>query len=100
MKIHLPNSAHLQNIEGFIRQYAPNAASSLRVSGHKKYIHMHPLALALAACAGAFATSQELRTIGSIPNVRSAPYLVRMKLFDFLKVRAPREIQEHEESGR
>jgi len=24
MKLHLPNSAHLQNIEGFIRKYDPN----------------------------------------------------------------------------
>src|SRR5450759_3246848 len=37
---------------------------------------------------------------GEIPNIRSLTYLVRMKLFDFLRLRPPIEIQEHEEAGR
>jgi len=101
VKLHLPNSAHLQNIEGFIRKYDPNGNPTiLRVSGHPNYIHMHPVALAIAACAGATATFRGWKTTGSVPNVRSAPYLVRMKLFDYLSVRPPRKIEEHEESGR
>lgn len=101
MKLHLPNSAHLQNIEGFIRKYHPNGKSTiLRVSGHRRYIHIHPFALAIAACAGAKATHESWKTIGSIPNVSSAPYLVRMKLFEHLKVKPPRKIEEHEEAGR
>jgi anti-sigma regulatory factor (Ser/Thr protein kinase) len=100
MKIYLPNSAHLQNIEGFLRSYSPNTGKTLQVSGHARYIHLHPFALAMAACAGAVATHQGLKTSGSVPNVSSAPYLVRMKLFDHLKVKPPRIIQEHEEAGR
>lgn len=100
VKLHLPNSAHLQNIEGFIRSYAPNGSRALRVSGHPRYIHAHPFALAAAACAGAAATHRGMRTTGSIPNVSSAPYLVRMKLFEHLAVKPPRTIEEHEESGR
>ena len=101
MKLHLPNSAHLQNIEGFIRKYDPNSNPSvLTVSGNPRYIHMHPVALAIAACAGATATFRGWRTAGSVPNVSSAPYLVRMKLFDYLAVPPPRRIEEHEEAGR
>lgn len=61
---------------------------------------MHPVALAIAACAGATATHQGWKTTGSVPNVSSAPYLVRMKLFDYLGVKSPRKIEEHEEAGR
>lgn len=100
MRIHLPNSAHLQNIEGFIRRYQPSGTAGLVVSSHHRYIHAHPFALAMAACAGALAQHKGSPTTGTIPNVSSAPYLVRMKLFDFLKVPQPRIIEEHEEAGR
>jgi len=81
VRVHLPNSAHLQNIEGFIRSYEPNGKNRLVVSGHERYIHVHPFALALTACAGAVARHNQWKTSGAIPNVSSAPYLVRMKLF-------------------
>ncbi len=100
MKLYLPNSANLQNIEGFVRNYSPEQPGRLQVSGHPKYIHVHPLVLAVAACAGASATHSGKRISGSIPNVSSAPYLVRMKLFDHLGIPAPCTIEEHEESGR
>jgi anti-sigma regulatory factor (Ser/Thr protein kinase) len=100
MRIHLPNSAHLQNIEGFIRAYDSNGANRLDVSSHERYIHAHPFALAMTACAGAVAKHKGWKTTGSIPNVSSAPYLVRMKLFDFLNVPPPCAIEEHEEAGR
>ena len=101
MKLHLPNSAHLQNIEGFIRKYDPNGTPTrLRVSGNSRYIHAHPFALAMAACAGALAKNRGWTTTGSIPKVASLPYLVRMKLFDYLDVKAKTKIKEHEEAGR
>src|SRR5690348_5592412 len=101
VRLHLPNSAHLQNIEGFIRGYDLNGgAEALRVSGHPRYIQMHLVALAVVAGAGPTATYLHWKTSGSVPNVRSVPYLVRMKLFDYLKVKQPRKIEEHEEAGR
>lgn len=54
----------------------------------------------MAACAGASAEAAGQKVTGSIPNVSSAPYLVRMKLFDHLGIPAPCKIEEHEESGR
>ncbi len=100
MRIYLPNSAHLQNIEGFIRRYTPGKAPVLQISGHNKYIHVHPFALAFTACAGATAQAQGWTTKGSLPNVRSIPYLIRMRLFDYLQIDPPAIIQEHEEAGR
>lgn len=100
MKLYLPNSAHLQNINGFIRKYSPEGENSLSIEGHPRYIHIHPFAMAMAACAGASFVSKGVKPTGGIPNVSSAPYLVRMKLFDFLGVPSPCEIEEHEDSGR
>src|SRR6266542_1707568 len=97
VKIHLPNSAHLQNIEGFIRKYSPNGCDGLEVSSHDKYIHVHPAALAMAACAGATCIQASGQpTKGEIADVRSVPYLLRMKLFEHLQMDAPRTISEHE----
>lgn len=100
MRIYLPNSAHLQNIEGFLRRYTPGVSQKLQVSGHPKYIHLHPVALAFSACAGATAEANGWITQGKLQNVKSVPYLVRMKLFEFLRIKPPRAIQEHEEAGR
>lgn len=100
MELHLPNSAHLQNIEGFIRKYDPRDRSRLKFSGHEKYIHVHPFALALAACAGEAAHANGVRATGQIPNVASMPYLIRMGLFKHLHIGPPISIEEHEESGR
>ena len=54
----------------------------------------------MAACAGASAEAAGRKVTGSIPNVSSAPYLVRMKLFDHLGIPPPCKIEEHEEAGR
>jgi anti-sigma regulatory factor (Ser/Thr protein kinase) len=54
----------------------------------------------MTACAGALARYKGWNTTGKVFNVPSVPYLVRMKLFEFLDIPAPREIAEHEEAGR
>lgn len=100
MKIHLPNSAHLQNIEGFLRRYEPNSGAELAVSSHDKYIHLHPFALAMTACAAVTATTEGHGVTNTIHDVPSIPYLVRMRLFDFLGIQPPKQIVEHDEAGR
>lgn len=100
MEIHLPNSAHLQNIEGFIRKYDPRYPNRMQISGHEKYIHLHPFALAMAACAGEAANLRGVKATGTVPNVASMPYLIRMGLFKHLHLPPPLSIEEHEESGR
>ncbi|MHB1542719.1 MAG: hypothetical protein ACYCV6_18965 [Steroidobacteraceae bacterium] len=75
MKLRLPDSVHLQNIEGLIRNYSPHGTPTrLRVSGNSRYIHARPFALAMAACAGALAKNKGWTTTGSIPKVASLPY--------------------------
>lgn len=99
MKIDLPNSAHLQNLEGFLRKYTP-AGEHLRFRMHEKWVHVHPFALAMAACAGELHKTQGKRTIGKVQPVSSLAYLVRMHLFDYVNLDPGLEIEEHEEAGR
>lgn len=100
MKVFLPNSANLQNIEGFFRKYSPFNQRRLSFSMHKRYVHMHPAALAMAACLGEFAKYKKIPIKGEVAHVRSLPYLIRMNLFDFLGIDPEKSIEEHEESGR
>jgi anti-sigma regulatory factor (Ser/Thr protein kinase) len=100
VEIHLPNSAHLQNIQGFIRKYDPTEPNLLNISGHPNYIHVHPFALVMAACAGEAAHARGATIQGRIPEVASIPYLVRMGLYRHLHIPEPRQIEAHEEAGR
>lgn len=100
MRLNLPNSAHLQNIEGFLRRYSPSGERQLDVGFHDRYVHVHPFALAMAACAGELMHMKGARTRGRVPDLSSMPYLIRMGLFEYLRVSPPREISEHEGSGR
>ncbi len=100
MRIVLPNSAHLQNLAGFIRKYDPNAGRSLNIRMDKRWIHVHPFALAMTACAGALATLRGQPARGRVPRISSVRYLLRMKLFDFVDLDSGIAITEHEEAGR
>lgn len=100
MKIHLPNSANLQNIEGFFRRFSPENGGFLDFSMHDRYVHAHPAALAMAACIGELTHSLNITPRGKVHNVRSLPYLIRMNLFKYLRLDPRRQIEAHEESGR
>ncbi len=100
MKIFLPNSAHLQNIDGFLATYEPMPADELVFGMHKKWVSVHPAVLAMTACAGALAAHRRARTRGAVSQIGSLTYLIRMGLFKHLKVDPARTITEHDESGR
>jgi len=100
VRVHLPNSAHLSNIGGFLAQLDASDPTDLRFSMHDRWVSVHPFTLAIAACLGA----QCRRAGGSVTaetyDHASVRYLVRMGLFNALGVEAPVEITEHEASGR
>lgn len=100
MKIYFPNSARLQNFDSFLKKYSPNGNNCFEVSSNDRYIYVHPAALAMAACAGVVCKNRNLQATGQVADMASVNYLVRMKLFDFLGIKPPREIAEHEEAGR
>lgn len=97
MKIHLPNSAFLGNIDSFLRGFDPENPSVLRITSNKNWISVHPLILTMVAAIGQSA-------LGNIQfeemEAKSKHYFERMGLFTFLKLHSGISIQEHDPSGR
>ncbi len=100
MELYFPNSASLQNIEGFLRKYSSHQNSFLKISGHNKFIHLHPFALSMAACLAKTVGKSGGKIKGAIPNVPSLPYLIRMNLFKYLEKKPPININQNEATGR
>lgn len=100
MELHLPNSAFLGNIETFVSKAHAEDPSKLRVTFNPRWVAIHPAVLAMVACASALVRSQGGVVEAEVPEIRSLPYLIRMKLFDHLGIDPGYEIQEHEAAGR
>lgn len=102
MRIHLPNSAHLMNLEAFLRNCDFADPDHLELRLHPRWVSVHPVALAIAACAGVSARELGGRVTLDIPNpdIAFVRYLIRMGLFEHLGVDAPTTITEHEPAGR
>jgi hypothetical protein len=100
MKIHIPNSAFLGNIESFTNMFDPTDETILRVTSNQKWISIHPLIVSMV-----IALIEEIKLKnGKIEsdqfNARSRAYLLRMGLIDALIPNHNIEIDEHESSGR
>jgi len=96
----VPNSAGLQNIEAFVRRLDTSDLSNLRVSFHDRWVAVHPVVLAAVACAGALVTQNGGKVSSEVPKVATLPYLVVMRLFDWLGVNPGISVTEHEAAGR
>ncbi len=103
MDIFLPNSAFLGNIEGFIKKYDATSSDCLNISFHKKWVSIHPVVLAMTACAGLTYKQKGKKInvdINSVINTKSLPYIIRMGLFDILDLDIDFEVTKHEASGK
>ncbi len=100
MRIHLPNSAHLQNVGGFIGKIDAEDEGNLSFSMYDQYLSVHPFALALTAAAGAYVKAAGGTTTGTLHDTSSLRYLVRMGLFNFVDLTPPVSVAAHEAAGR
>lgn len=98
MKIHLPNSAFLGNIDPFIRGFDPSDPQSLEITANDKWISVHPAVLCMIAALGLRVKPENIRCERFA--AASAHYFERMGLFKMLGVRSGIAIQEHEPAGR
>jgi len=98
VKIHIPNSAFIGNIDQFIAGFDDDNPSSLEITTNDRWISMHPVVLCMIA---ALATKPQTETI-SIDEVTatSGHYLTRMGLYNFLGIPSPHNIEEHDPAGR
>jgi anti-sigma regulatory factor (Ser/Thr protein kinase) len=99
VKIDVPNSAFLGNIESFLRQL-DTAPGDVEIELNQRWVAVHPLVLAMIGAAGLRA-----RRLGDEVHIaespaRSLPYLIRMGLYSRLGVQAPAEVVAHEAAGR
>lgn len=97
MKIHLPNSAFLGNLNPFLRGFDPSDAGLLEISANEKWICVHPVVLSMIAALGV-SMKPEIRC--EKLAAKSKHYLVRMGLFRMLNIESDMSIEEHEAAGR
>lgn len=98
MKIHIPNSAFLGNIDPFLRTFDTLNPEVLEITANKQWISIHPIVLSMVAALGLSLKPQNIQC--EHMEARSKHYLKRMGLFDLLKIDSGIEITEHEPAGR
>lgn len=100
MKIHIPNSAFIGNIESFTNNFDPSDESRLEVTTNQSWISIHPMVISMIVSLAEDVTYQggEIKTDGF--NAKSRPYLLRMGLIDALDKNHGIQIDEHESAGR
>ena len=98
MKIYLPNSAFLGNIETFLRKIDPSDPTTLQITSHKQWIAVHPVVLSMTAALG---LSTKPNSITCEPlEAKSKNYFDRMGLFKILNIKSNLTFTEHESAGR
>ncbi len=98
MKIHIPNSVWLGNIDPFLEGFDPSHPQSLQVTFHKKWISVHPLILSMIAALGVGLEPSSIEC--EVLEAKSKHYLERMGLFHFLGIKSGIRVTEHEPAGR
>lgn len=98
MKIHLPNSAFLGNIDPFLKSFDVSEPDKLEITANKKWISIHPVVLSMVAALGLKIEPSKIKC--ETLEAKSRHYLKRMNLFDFLKIESNIKIIEHEPTGR
>jgi len=98
MKVYLPNSAFLGNIDPFLRKFDPSSPNSLEITANKKWISVHPIVLSMIAALGLTVKPKNIRCAKF--EAKSKHYLTRMGLFKILNVASDIDVVEHEPAGR
>ena len=98
MKIHLPNSAFLGNIDPFLRSFDPSNPSELIITSNSKWVSVHPMVVAMVAVLGNGISSKELDFKNF--EARSKHYFERIGLFKYLGMDSGISITKHDPSGR
>ncbi len=98
MKIHIPNSAFIGNIDPFLRGIIMSEPEELEITANESWISVHPVVLSMIAALGLPVKPENIRC--ETLTAKSAHYLERMGLFKFLGINSGMQITEHESAGR
>jgi anti-sigma regulatory factor (Ser/Thr protein kinase) len=97
VKIHIPNSAFLGNINHFLSGFDPNEPDRLDITAHEKWFWVHPAVLCMIAALGKPINPQK---ITCEITAKTGVYLERMGLYTFLGIASGLKVEEHEAAGR
>lgn len=100
MRIHLPNSAFLGNIDPFLNSFDNTNEQNLDITFNKKWVSVHPVVLSMIASLGLRVKSREGTINIEHLEARSKHYFERMGLFRMLNIESGISITAHEPSGR
>jgi len=98
MRIHLPNSAFLGNIDPFFRAFDSSNSKKLEITSNKKWISVHPVVLSMVAALGLKVGKSNVHC--EKMEATSKHYFERMGLFSFLGIKSGINITKHEPAGR
>jgi len=100
MKIFLPNSVWIGNIDPFLEAMDMSNQNSLMISSHKKWVSVHPVVLTMVAALGLKMLQNQKKIFFEKMQATSKHYFERIGLFKLLKLDSEMQIKEHESSGR
>jgi anti-sigma regulatory factor (Ser/Thr protein kinase) len=99
MKVHIPNSAFLGNINNFLSTLDMQDINTLEITTNPKWLSVHPAVISMIAALGKSVDPKKI-ICGEI-LASSGHYLERMGLFKFLGIKPKiKTIKEHEPAGR
>jgi anti-sigma regulatory factor (Ser/Thr protein kinase) len=100
MKIHIPNSAFLGNIDTFISHFDPQNIEELYVTSNQRWLSVHPIVVSMIIALNQEVTSKQGTVKAQDFNAKSKAYLLRMGLISELNPQHGIVIDEHESTGR
>lgn len=98
MKIYLPNSAFIGNIDPFLKKLDFSDHTQLEITANQNWIAVHPVVLSMVAALELCTKPQNI--FYSKFTTKSTHYLQRMGLFKFLHIESGIKTVEHEPVGR
>ncbi len=98
MKIHIPNSAFLGNLDAFLMGFDPTDPGYLQITTNDRWIAVHPVVLSMIGALGLTVAPERIQ-FDDI-TAKSGHYLEAMGLFNLLNVPSPMQIERHEPAGR
>ncbi|MFA6427570.1 MAG: ATP-binding protein [Candidatus Magasanikbacteria bacterium] len=99
MKVHIPNSAFLGNINNFLSTLDLRGVDTLEITTNPKWLSVHPAVISMIASLGKSVDQKKI--VCDEIMASSGHYLERMGLFNFLKITPKiKKIKVHEPAGR
>lgn len=100
MKIHIPNSAWIGNIDPFLRSFDSSDKSHLKITSHHDWVSVHPCVLCMIVSLGLSVDASGGKLNFQKMTASSKHYLHRIGVFKLLGLDSEMDVKEHEPSGR